>query len=81
MVLMINLIRAFCFISTCLEFVFTLKLLYFLLPMTNDSTPISIRSDIEDIATPRKSSVLFLRQFARVYMALGTADLSRIIIN
>ncbi len=48
--------------------------------MTNDSTA-SFRTDFSNNKAPRQSTLLFIRQFARVYMNLGSPDISTLIIN
>lgn len=50
--------------------------------MANDSTTF-YKTDIKNNATmsPRLSSILFIRQFARVYFNSGESNLSSFVIN
>jgi hypothetical protein len=50
--------------------------------MTNDSTT-SFRTDIinKHKAAPRASSLMFVRQFARVCMCIGGSDTPALILN
>jgi len=54
-----------------------------LLPMTNDSTTSSAKADVKSniIKSPRQSSLMYVRQFARVYMSFGNSDYSMFIVN
>lgn len=49
--------------------------------MINDSTTSEIKSDVIGSHHPRQSSLVFLRQFARVYMAVGSTKIYPMIIN
>lgn len=50
--------------------------------MTNDSTTSHIRADFDDaVLTPRKSTLFFIRQFARVCMNVGNSELNTLIMN
>lgn len=51
--------------------------------MTNDTSVSSLRADIKDdtVKSPRLSSLMFLRQFARVYICLETAGSACVIAN
>ena len=51
-------------------------------PMTNDSTFSQFRTDNNDAKlAPRKSTLYFIRQFARVYMNIGPSELNSFIMN
>ncbi len=50
--------------------------------MTNDSTSSQIRTDFNNLSkTPRKSTLILIRQFARVCMSMGNSELHALIIN
>ncbi len=50
--------------------------------MTNDSTFSQFRTDNNDAKlAPRKSTLYFIRQFARVYMNIGPSELNSFIMN
>lgn len=51
--------------------------------MTNDSTPTFKMTDSESVASksPRKSSILYVQQFARVYMSVGSNNDTMLIVN
>lgn len=53
------------------------------LPMTNDSTPVTPMADTKNNSpkSPRLSSILYLQQFARVYMNVGSNSNTMLIIN
>ena len=51
--------------------------------MTIDSTILSRTPDMKErnIESPRPSSLIFIRQFARVYMSYGSSEFSTMIAN
>lgn len=51
--------------------------------MTNESTTSSAKADVKSnvLKSPRQSSVMYIRQFARVYMNFGNSDYSVFIVN
>ena len=51
--------------------------------MVNDSTTLSFKKDVKNqsLKTPRLSSLIFIRQFARVYMNNGNSELTSLIMN
>ena len=54
-----------------------------LLPMDHDSSISSVKIDLHsgDDDSPRRSSVLFIRQFARVCMGTNSRDSQNLILN
>lgn len=50
--------------------------------MANDSTTF-LSTDVKNKAAkkPRKSSIQFIRQFARVYFSYGESDLTSYVLN
>ena len=52
------------------------------MPMANDSTTY-ISSDVKNKTSkkPRKSSIMFIRQFARVYFNYGESDQTSYVLN
>ena len=49
------------------------------MPMVNDSTALHVNLDIKKNRSPRPSSIIFIKQFARVYMAtdaIGSVTIS-----
>ena len=53
------------------------------IPMTKDSAASSLKADVKsmDMDSPRLSSLMFVRQFARVYMNFDIAQCSGPIMN
>lgn len=50
--------------------------------MTNDSTTaFKSESEVSDMNSPRPSTILFVRQFARAYMCIGNSELTRVVAN
>lgn len=52
------------------------------MPMANDSTAF-LSADVRNKVAkkPSKSSILFIRQFARVYFNYGESDLTSYVLN
>ena len=51
--------------------------------MANDSTTSSMQSEsaVSTLESPRKSTLAFVSQFARVYASLGDRELNPLIVN
>lgn len=51
----------------------------FLLPMTNDSTTSCLTNLLRK--SPSQSTLMFIRQFARVYVTLGNGEPRPLVLN